>query len=217
MRYSAVIFDLDGLMVDTERMCFELWKEMGKSIGVDVPIEIYRQVIGGDIHSVEKVFAQYPYAYDVVNLTRPRRNDYIYEFFPNPGDGNKPGLKELVDYLKKHDYKIAVASSSKEVYVNRVLNHLGFDLAADVVVTGSDVERAKPHPAIFHLAAQKLVCKPSECLVLEDSKNGIIAAKAADMDVIFIEDLVPADETMITSYLAKMDTMFDVITFLNNL
>ena len=216
MTYKAVIFDLDGLMVDTERMCFELWKEMGKSIGVEVPIEAYRQVIGGDIHSVERAFAQFPYVRDVVNLTRTKRNDYIYEFFPNPGDANKLGLTELVDYLRKNNYKIAIASSSKEVYVERVLNHLGFDLAADVIVTGSDVEKAKPDPAIFLLTVEKLGYHPSECLILEDSKNGILAAKAANVDVIFIEDLVPPDEIMVDCYLAKLDSMLDVITFLNN-
>ena len=214
MRYDAVIFDLDGLMVDTERMCYELWKEMGKTIGVDVSMDFYRQIIGGDIHSVEKVFAKYPYAYDVANLTRPRRNAFVFEFFPNPGDGNKPGLKELVAYLKSHNYKIAVASSSKEEYVNMVLGHLGFELDADVIVTGSDVEKAKPDPTIFVLAAQKLGCHTDECLILEDSKNGIIAAKAAGIDVIFIEDLVPADEEIVANYLAKLDSLHDVIDYL---
>ena len=215
MKYKAIIFDLDGLMVDTERMCYELWKEMGKTIGVDVPIEFYRQIIGTDARSSKVIFDEHPFALEVANLTRPKRDGYIFEFFPNPGDANKPGLEQLVNYLRENDYKIAIASSSRREYVDGVLGHLGFDFQADVVVTGSDVSKAKPDPEIFTLTTKLLGLKPNECLVLEDSKNGIIAAAEANLPVIFIEDLVPADDVIIDRYLAKLDSLFEVITFLD--
>ncbi|MDD6466634.1 MAG: HAD family phosphatase [Erysipelotrichaceae bacterium] len=211
---EAIIFDLDGLMVNTEQMTFALFQKVGKEHGIDVDVEFYKLLIGGDAETFKIAIKKYPYAYDVAEWARPYRNDFFYEFFPNPGDGNKPGLEELYRYLKQQNYKIAIASSSSRSYVDKVIHYLGFDMELDTYVGGDEVKAAKPEPDVFLKAAEKLHVDPKNCLVLEDSRNGIIAAQKANMPSLFIQDMVEPDELMKSYFIKQLDSLSDVITYL---
>ena len=211
---KAVIFDLDGLMVDTEQMCYQLFRKVGKEHGLDVELEFYRLLIGSNSHILEEVSKIYPYTYDVFSWAEPLREDWFYEYFKNPGDCNKPGLQELYNYLKENGYKIAIASSSRHKYIHKVLNHLGFEFKADSIVGGDEVKIAKPDPAVFLKAAEMLNVPVEECLVLEDSRNGIIAAHRANIKSVFIEDLVIPDDLMKSYYDTQLNNLTEVIDYL---
>ena len=211
---QAVIFDLDGLMVDTEQMCYQLFKKVGKEHGIDVSVDFYRLLIGSDSHILEEVAKQYPYTYEIFKWAEPLREDWFYEYFKHPGDCNKPGLQELYNYLKENGYKIAIASSRRHGYIHKVLNYLGFTMIPDAIVGGDEVKVAKPNPDVFLKAAELLQVPCEQCLVLEDSRNGIIAAHRANIPSLFIEDMVIPDDVMKSYFVKQVDTLKDVITYL---
>ena len=211
---KAVIFDLDGLMVDTEQMCFQLFKKVGNEHNIDITLEYYRLLIGGNKNLLEEVNKLYPFTYDMFNWVEPVREDWFYEYFKKPGDCNKPGLQELYNYLKANGYKIAIASSSRHKYIHKVLDYLGFEFIPDAIVGGDEVKIAKPDPAVFLKAAEMLNMPVEECLVLEDSRNGIIAAHRANIKSVFIEDLVLPDELMKSYFDTQLNTLHDVINYL---
>lgn len=215
MKYEAVIFDLDGLMVNTEIMAFNLWKTEAAKMGYEIPIELYRRFIGASRNVVDGIIKEMNFSDQLLLNIRDRRNPFFKEFFPEPGSCNKPGLVELCNYLKENGIRIAIASSSYRDYVDMVIGHLGFDLNPDVVVCGNEVKVAKPNPDVFLKAEEMLGLPAEKCLILEDSKNGILAAKAANTEVIYIEDMVPEDDIMRSIYKAKCDTLADVINYLN--
>lgn len=214
MKYQAVIFDVDGLMVDTERMCFELWKEEGKKMGHEITEEFYRLLIGGSANIIDMIEDEYPFARELADHMRGRRDTYFYEYFKEPGSCNKPGLETLYRYLKANGYRIAVASSSHRSYVDQVLHYLGFPFEVDAVIGGDEVTVPKPNPDVFLRAQEKLGIAKENCLILEDSRNGIIAAHAAGIDVVFIEDMVPPDELMHAYMLKQVPTLAEVIQIL---
>ena len=211
---KAVIFDLDGLMVDTEQMCFQLYKKVGKEHNLDIDLDFYRLLIGSNSYILQEVSKIYPFTYDICGWVEPLREDWFYEYFKSPGDCNKPGLQELYNYLKENGYKIAIASSSRHKYIHKVLNHLGFDFVPDAIVGGDEVKIAKPDPAVFLKAAEMLNVPVEECLVLEDSRNGIIAAHRANIKSIFIEDLVIPDDLMKSYYDTQLNDLTEVIDYL---
>lgn len=211
---KAVIFDLDGLMVDTEQMCYQLFKKVGKEHNIDVTVEFYRLLIGSNSYILDEVSKIYPFTHEICKLVEPVREDWFYEYFKNPGDCNKPGLQELYNYLKANGYKIAIASSSRHKYIHKVLNHLGFEFVPDAIVGGDEVKIAKPDPAVFLKASEMLNTPVEECLVLEDSRNGIIAAHRANIKSIFIEDMVLPDDLMKSYFDIQLDSLHDVINYL---
>ena len=216
MKYEAVIFDLDGLMIDSEKMCLDLLIEEGNIANVLITEEFYLQLIGSDYDTAIKLTEKYPKEMEVTRLTEHKRDGYFKEYFKTPGSCNKPGLYELSAFLKDNNYKIAIASSSNHKYINMVLGYLGFDFPVDVIVGKDDVTKVKPDPAIFNKAVEKLGVPKEKCIVLEDSKNGIIASSKAGISSIFIQDLVPSDELMESLYLCKLDSLHEVIEFLNS-
>lgn len=99
-------------------------------------------------------------------------------------------MKELYDYLKAHNYNICIASSSSVTHIKRLVNNCGFDFRADLMLSSQDEYASKPAPDLFLACAKKMGVKPENCIVLEDSKNGIRAAYNANMKRVWIPDQV---------------------------
>ena len=210
----TVIFDLDGLMFDTERLAMQAWREVGAKHQVLIPDEFLYMITGGGSQQFQYALTLYPKIKAISLEVSGVRRELI---FAQAHDGilNKPGLCALLDYLDEHGYQKAVASSSDRAYVDTLLTSIGKTYTFDAVVGGDQVKHAKPAPDIFLKAAESLQCDPTDCLVIEDSKMGTIAAKAAGMNRIFIEDLVPVDEELEQVIQHRCDTLYDVIDFLN--
>lgn len=119
---------------------------------------------------------------------------YYDKRFAVAGSANKYGLKEIHDYLKKNGYKICIASSSRLAYIQKLVANCGFDFQADLILSSKGFCQSKPAPDIFLACAKKMGVKPENCLVLEDSKNGIRAAYNANMRRVWIPDQVPFNE-----------------------
>jgi HAD superfamily hydrolase (TIGR01509 family) len=194
-KISAVIFDMDGLMFDTERLAFKAWKEVGTKAGYDITDEVIMASVGRTEIDTAKIMRQqlgedFPY-----DKLREQRVEYAKNHIKCNGMPIKPGLLKLLDYLHEKGIKTAVATSTKRCIAEENLAFCSLLNRFNCIVCGDEVERGKPEPDIFLLAAKKLHCLPKECIVLEDSLNGIKAAYKAGMRPIMIPDLIaPTDE-----------------------
>jgi HAD superfamily hydrolase (TIGR01509 family) len=194
----AIIFDMDGLMFDTERLARECWKKVAARRGIDLPDSLIALTMGLTCSEIRTLFQERfdeeGIRADAAALHR-ERNDLLLEIVEREGAPVKPGLYGLLDHLRERGLRAAVASAA---YIDRIevlLRASGLTGAFDVIVHSGDVAKGKPDPEIFLTAAARLGLPPHECLVLEDSENGVFAAHAAGMPVVMIPDLKePSDE-----------------------
>lgn len=212
---KAIIFDMDGLMFDTEKLFEVLFFKVCKEHDFYCSKEAFLSMVGVSAKTVVKLETQFPGISEIMSEVQQKRKTFFFEYFKEPGSANKKGLKQLYDYAKANNYKIAVASSSQREDIISFLNHAGFPMEFDAIVSGYDGVPSKPAPDIFLKAASILQVNPEECLVLEDSKFGTMAAYRANMPHVFIQDMIACDEEM-KDYIDKVcESMLDVIELLN--
>ena len=216
MQIKGVIFDMDGLMFDTERIYYKGWQEAARTYGYEITWEIYTQIVARNSTYIGMVLRKLlgeAFPFEVVNAKKRAISD---EIVAREGIRQKKGLVKLLDYLEDRGIQKAVATSSMREKAMRYLEIGGVKERFETIICGSDVAESKPNPEIFLRAAASLDLKPEECLVLEDSRLGIEAASRAGMTGIFIPDLVEADEK-IRDYASEIfASLEDVITFLEN-
>jgi HAD superfamily hydrolase (TIGR01509 family) len=191
-RVDAVIFDMDGLMFDTERIAQLGWQQAAREYGYDFPVETYAGIIGltqPDVQVyVRQVFgSSFPFQ-DVYQL----KQAYVDIYITNQGIPVKAGLHELMDRLEKIPLPMALASSSMYEVILRNLRAARLDRDRfATIVAGDEIVNGKPAPDIFLEAAKRLRVAPAHCLVLEDSNTGIQAAHAAGMLPVMVPDMKP--------------------------
>lgn len=195
---SAVIFDMDGLMFDSESLSRDEWEKVARNNGISIPGHIINQTLGltcSDIKSlIQKHFDEEGIAVDAAALYR-ERNVLLLESIERDGVPAKPGLYELIAHIQKKRFRMAVASSASPQKVEALLRKSDLLDVFDAILHGGDVKNGKPAPDIFLATAKRLELLPGECLVLEDSANGVVAANAAGMPVIMVPDqIAPTDE-----------------------
>lgn len=217
-KISLIIFDMDGLMFDTERLAIYTWIKAGQSFGIHIPESIVVESIGRDIQGAEKVFKKhlgqdFPY-----HEIRSLRLKYAHDYIDENGIPGKKGLYELLEFLDQKPVLKAVATSTERERTEHLLLSAGVKDAFDVIICGDDVGNGKPEPDIFLAAARKLNCKKNESVVLEDSSNGIIAASRANMIPFLVFDIKKPERKIeklakktfnslleVRDYLQKMD------------
>ena len=192
----AVVFDMDGLLLDSERLALKALRLAGGGLGVDLPQCFCHLLIGVPVDTCRKLIAErYGDAVDADRLLQESARQL--DLLVDAGLLRmKPGVVELLDHLDALGLPRAVATSSGR---HKALGHLrtvGLLERFDFIVTRDEVARGKPHPDLFLLAAERLGVPPSRCLALEDSHNGVRAAHASGMPVIMIPDLLAITEEM---------------------
>jgi HAD superfamily hydrolase (TIGR01509 family) len=180
MSLKAIIFDFDGLLVDTEWPAFVAWSAIYKEHGAVLDLSVWVACVGTQggfdpaVHLSQ--LTGNVLQSDLLFLDKEKRKKEICDQLPF-----MPGALELFEQARGKQLKLAVASSSDQKWVHHHLKRLNHLHLFDVVVTKDDVARVKPDPELYLLAAQKLGVEPANCLVFEDSLNGVKAAKAAGM------------------------------------
>lgn len=193
--YKGVIFDLDGLLIDSEVISYQLYQDLIQPYGYSFSIEDYTQNYSGKtaVGNMTAIIERFHLPITVeegLQFTVNKEKEYF-----DIGIKLKPGAKELLKYLKENQYKVALASSSIKDRALMALQQNNIDMYFDEFVFGPEVKKGKPHPDIFIKASEKLGLNTDECLVLEDSEAGIQAAYSAHIPVICIPDMkVPQDE-----------------------
>ena len=195
-KIEAVIFDMDGVIFDTERVYLEDWIKVFKQYGYDMKKEIYVSVMGTGRKNVKRVFIKEFGKELPIEEMYIIKDKLLVEAIENNKIPLKLGAIELLDFLRDNGCKIALATSAKRDRMEKQLNGANIKEKFDTLVCGDDVERAKPNPDIFLKTANKLGVSPENCIVVEDSCAGIEAAHNAKMMGLHVEDLKEADETI---------------------
>lgn len=178
---KAVIFDMDGVIIDSEPIYNKIHADMLREFGITEFLDCPEDYTGMTSMSVfTKTRELYQLKQTIAEIAAYQR-DIIIREIKKLEDEPITGIRELLTSLKKHKIKTAIASSSERLFINTVVDKFGLHDYFDVIVSGDDIENSKPAPDIFLKAAHLLCVEPANCLVIEDSKSGTIAAKAAAM------------------------------------
>ena len=214
---KAIIFAMDGLMIDSERVTFECYQERLKDMNLTMDEEFYKTLLGKPIKGIYQRF------YDVYGNDFPIENviqdvhQLMAERFETEGVPVKKGLVELLHYLKDNNYKTIVATSSNRDRVDKILAQAKITEFFDDSICGDEVTKGKPNPEVFLKSCQKLGVNVDEAIVLEDSEAGIQASYDANIKVICIPDMkypekqyeektfkILKDLTEVTAYLKSL-------------
>ncbi len=186
---EAVIFDMDGLMLDTEAPALRAWERAARGLGRDFDLTLCRQMIGRDFGDcVALIRARHGADYPVDELTRAWAADYD-TIVAAEGIALKPGLVEILDLLDERGIATAVATSTRRERALAKLDRVGLTHRFAALVGGDEIAHGKPAPDIFLAAAARLGVPAGDCIVLEDSEPGIIGAAAAGMMPVMVPDL----------------------------
>ena len=211
---KAVIFDMDGLMFDTERVGKDAILQSGKDFGYTISLELHQKMLGRNAKDIETMLKKeygedFPYR-DMWNHVFELMDQYYEQY----GIPVKPGLEDLLKFLKEQNIKVAVASSSKSEVIKSHLQSTHLIQYYDFIVGGDQIHHGKPSPEIFLKAVEHFEIQPEEALVLEDSKSGILAAHAGNIPVICIPDLVEHDQDILDSTWHTLSSLDQVIKVL---
>lgn len=191
MNFRAFIFDMDGLLFDTENLYLIHAKETEKEIGFSIPAELHIEAIGRTFPDVRRIFLdRLGHEFPMDHFMR-RTKERVYEHIDRYGMPVKPGVIELLQALKGRGLMTILASSSTYWMIKKNLAAAQLSSYFDHIVSGDEVEHGKPAPDIFLLAAARAGLEPHECVVLEDSNNGALAGCAAGMRTVMIPDVKP--------------------------
>ena len=191
---SGIIFDMDGILIDSERQSNEGWLWAAGQLGVDMPMWLIDSFKGAPAELCCKFFDDYYKGVIDYWEAKELRTQHVYKIRETEGIPVKKGVKDIFEYIRNNGLKCAVATSTRRESAEKTLHEIGVWDYLDAVVYGDEVERGKPEPDIFLRAAKAIGVNPSEAVVVEDSINGIKAGYAADMRVVHIPDTIAIDD-----------------------
>jgi HAD superfamily hydrolase (TIGR01509 family) len=191
---SGIIFDMDGILIDSERQSNEGWLWAAGQLGVDMPMWLIDSFKGAPAELCCKFFDDYYKGVIDYWEAKKLRTQHVYKIRETEGIPVKKGVKDIFEYIRNNGLKCAVATSTRRESAEKTLHEIGVWDYLDAVVYGDEVERGKPEPDIFLRAAKAIGVNPSEAVVVEDSINGIKAGYAADMRVVHIPDTIAIDD-----------------------
>ena len=217
MQYQAVVFDMDGVIFDTERLVIEFWKEVAKKHNIPNVEHTCIQCLGTNRVRTREIFLENygadfpydPYRAEVTELFNTH-----YKGVPLP---TKPGVRELLSYLQEQDIKVGLASSTAQHLVRDEIGTAGLLPYFQTLVCGDMVEHSKPTPDIFLKACEILNADPTKSIAVEDSFNGIRSAHCAGMTPIMVPDQVQPTDEIRTLAFHVMPSLLDVLNWLKTL
>ncbi len=193
---KGIIFDMDGTMFDTETISVKAMQQVAKRYGVIVEYNDALEFLGLPSEEIRRRFLlKYGTEFDYTNY-REDKIAYQNAVIQEKGVPVKTGLMELLDYAKDNEILCAVATSTSRVRTEDLLSRAHVNHYFAAVVCGADVKEGKPNPDIFLYTAAKLGLKPEECVVIEDSRNGILAASRSGSFSFLVPDLIPVSKEM---------------------
>lgn len=217
MSYQAAVFDMDGLLLDTERVCMEAFKVACEKLSIPFIKSAYLKIIGCNAKGIEQAIM--PHYGEFVDYN-PLRQAWMDEYWPivkNQAIPKKAGVIELLEWLTEQQIPLAVATSTHRELALTKLKLAELDGYFEHISTGCEVSHGKPDPEIFLLAAKRLQIAPQQCLAFEDSANGVKAAIAAQMQVYQVPDLVVPDPDIKSLGHVISPSLNDVLAQLKNL
>ena len=213
---NTVVFDMDGVLFDTERLCQDSWLAVAEENGLPGMEEIFPQCIGLNANDSRRIVMNaYREDFDYEGF-REQASVWFWDYIEKNGLPMKPGVRELLDWLKETGWTVGLASSTRR---SSVLNHLeqaGIRDYFSTVITGDMVEHSKPQPDIYLMACRELGADPKEAYAIEDSPNGIRSAHAAGMTPLMVPDMIAPDEEMRRLSSCIFKDLFEVMEYFDN-
>lgn len=216
MKITTVIFDMDGVIFDTERLVLNNWMQAAGRRGISDIENTFKECIGTNMTATREIVRQHfgeDFPFD--DFAR-EASEAFHETVKRDGMPVKQGVRELLSYLKERGCRIGLASSTRRAVVEEDLQMAGFLPYFDVVMGGDMITHSKPDPEIFLTCCRKLGSVPEETLVIEDSYNGIRAANRAGMKVFMVPDLLPPTEEMRSLSSKIFDNLSEVQKYMEN-
>jgi HAD superfamily hydrolase (TIGR01509 family) len=212
--FCAAIFDVDGLLIDSERAIMELWLRTTANLGRPLSESDYMPVIGRTARESAAILVErlgqtvFDRAYCEVQTSI--QNADPAQIFPP-----KPGAREILNHLRRKRVPCAAASSTVSAEVNRRLRAIHLSEFFDAIIGGDRVAKGKPDPALYRLASDTLATSASKCLAFEDSDHGIAAATAAAISVVLVPDVKRPSPISVRNSLVTVSSLTEAIQHLD--
>lgn len=213
---KAVIFDMDGVLIDTEKWLQKYWRQAAAEAGFEMKPEhtlAIRSLAGKFAEPYLKSIFGEEFSYWTI---RERRKELMKAHIAECGIEKKPGVDEVLDYLRMHGIRTAVATATDPLRTKEYLTDIGIYEKFDRIVCATMVEHGKPKPDIYLYACEQIGENPKDCIAVEDSPNGVRAAVDAGLRTVMVPDLTRADEETAKIITAEADTLFDLILMMED-
>lgn len=215
--YKAIIFDMDGVIFDTERLLMKCWEQAGGEFGISIQNKHLSKMRGTTINTGKSIFeSMFGKDIDFFKI-RERREVIKNEYILKNGIPTKEGIENLLKYIKNENIKIGLATSTIENIAIKYLKETNLYKYFDTIVCGDMIQNSKPSPDIYLEACKRLNIEPKEALVFEDSRNGIWAGYNAGCDVIMVIDIDNMYEDTEDKIITKIDSYEQAINFLKTI
>ena len=214
-KIEAVLFDMDGVIFDTESIYLDIWTKVFQSYGYIMTKDVYISVMGRGRKNVIKTFVDlYGQDLPIIQMYK-EKDEKLIEVIDKGQVPMKVGVKEILTFLKENGYKVALATSAKRERAIKQLKMANIKELFDFIVCGDEVINSKPNPEIFLKAAEELSVKPENCIVIEDLPAGIKSAYNANMIGIHVEDLKKADEIILKYCHKSFKNLIDIKEYIS--
>lgn len=210
---STVVFDMDGVLFDTERIYMECWRETAEPKGFKNVDDISKACIGRTRQGTREIFEKarqeqgLTASFEELDKECSRR---FREKEAQEGIPEKPGVHEILEYLKDHKIPVALASSTRKAAVMEHLDRAGITGYFQKIICGDMVENGKPAPDIYRKACEEMGVKPEQAMAVEDSFNGIRSAHAAGLFTVMVPDQLLPTEEILTIVDKKCDSLMEL-------
>ena len=204
------IFDMDGLLLDTETLYQQFWFKVLQEKNIDITREELRKIIGMSYDQAKNYFLNYVDTEEEFIELRQRREVYFWEHVENIGMPLREGADQILSYLRENNIKTALITSTEEQRAKKLMNIAGLNHSFDYMVFSNMVTKTKPDPEMYHYLEKLTDIDKREWIVFEDSYSGLKAANNAGVDVVWIKDLaILMDDNV--DYIQEHNSLLDVL------
>ncbi|MBP5608098.1 MAG: HAD family phosphatase [Lachnospiraceae bacterium] len=213
---GTVIFDMDGVIFDSERACLSCWREVADKWKLENVEQVFRNCIGTNAYQtrmiVEEAYSK-EYGEGISDKLLNESSKIWHSRYDESPLPMKAGVLELLDFLKDNNVPVGLASSTKKTSVEAELKQAGLYSYFDKIIGGDAVKISKPDPEIYLLACEIMGTVPKDATAIEDSYNGIRSAYAAGLKPVMVPDMIPADDEMKKLSTVICNDLLEVISF----